>query len=145
MVVPKTLTELFVRAKAYTDRQSPLLEQYALTDFIEEGHFERHLRRTRALYAQRREALMRNLSEVFGDQVSVAGERAGMHVMARFSTSLENDEVVRRAAAAGVFLTNAQPLYLNGGGQGEFVLGFAELDEARIREGVRRLGQAFGI
>lgn len=145
MVVPKTLVELFVRAKAYTDRQSPLLEQYALTDFIEEGHFERHLRRTRALYAQRREALLANLSEVFGARVTVVGERAGMQVLARFATDLPNDELVRRAAATGVFLTNAQPLYLDGGGQGEFVLGFAELDEARIRAGVERLGRAFGI
>lgn len=145
MVVPKSLTGLFVRAKAYSDRQSPLLEQHALTDFIEEGHFERHLRRTRALYAQRRAALLRYLTETFGDAVRVAGDNAGMHVLARFSTPFENADLVRRAAAEGVFLTNAQPLYLGPDGKGAFVLGFAELDEARLREGVRRLGRAFGV
>jgi len=142
VVVPDALVELLARAKAYSDRQSPLLEQHALADFIEEGHFERHLRRMRALYDRRRTALVRALTEHFGAAVSISGERAGMHVLARFDTPFDNEEVVRRAARAGVFIASAEPLYLHEGGHGEFVLGFAELDERRIDDGIRRFAGA---
>jgi GntR family transcriptional regulator / MocR family aminotransferase len=145
IVVPKALVDVFVRAKAYSDRQSPLIEQYALADFIEEGHFERHVRRMRALYERRRNALVDELKETFGPNVAIRGESAGMHLLAKFLIGVPNDELVQRAAREGVSLTNAQPLYLRGGGEGEFVLGFAELDEERIAEGVRRLARAFGV
>jgi len=144
VVVPKALVEVFVRAKAYSDRQSPLIEQYALADFIDEGHFERHVRRMRGLYERRRNALIDQLKTAFGTNVAVRGESAGMHLLAKFSIEVPNDELVLRAAREGVSLTNAQPLYLLGGGEGEFVLGFAELDEERIAEGVQRLARAFG-
>jgi GntR family transcriptional regulator/MocR family aminotransferase len=145
LVVPKSLVEVFVRAKAYSDRQSPLIEQYALADFIDEGHFERHLRRMRALYERRRSALVAALVAAFGERVVILGDSAGMHLLARFSSRFDNDELIRRASREGVSLTNAQPLYQRGGGEGEFVLGFAELDETRIGEGVARLARAFGV
>jgi GntR family transcriptional regulator/MocR family aminotransferase len=98
----------------------------------------------RALYERRRNALVDELKETFGANVAIRGESAGMHLLAKFSIAVPNDELVQRAAREGVSLTNAQPLYLRGGGEGEFVLGFAELDEERIAEGVRRLARAFG-
>lgn len=143
VVLPKPLVDVFTRAKAYSDRQSPLIEQYALADFIEEGHFERHLRRMRALYERRRAALVDELTAAFGSHVEIRGERAGMHLLAKFSVGASNDVLVARAAREGVSLIDAQPLYARTGGDGEFVFGFAELDEARISEGVRRLARAF--
>jgi GntR family transcriptional regulator/MocR family aminotransferase len=143
VVVPRGLADVFIRAKAYSDRQSPLVEQYALADFIDEGHFERHLRRMRRLYERRRDTLVAELKRAFGDRVVIRGESAGMHLLARFALGVPNDELVRRAAREGVSLSSAQPLYVCGGGAGEFVLGFAELDEERIAEGVRRLACAF--
>ncbi|HEY0799009.1 MAG TPA: hypothetical protein VGD50_07650, partial [Candidatus Baltobacteraceae bacterium] len=120
-------------------RQAPLLEQHALADFIDEGHFERHLRRMHHLYGRRRAALVSALQRYFPGKVTIVGESAGMHLLARFATARSNTEIVAGAAQVGVFITSAEPLYLHGGGHGEFVLGFAELDEHRIDEGISRL------
>ncbi|MBO3460036.1 PLP-dependent aminotransferase family protein [Aetokthonos hydrillicola Thurmond2011] len=49
LVLPKNLVNIFANAKCLADRQSPLLEQQVLTDFINEGHLERHIRRMRTL------------------------------------------------------------------------------------------------
>ena len=54
LVVPPGLAKIFAQAKRLVDRHSPLLEQCVLADFINEGHLERHLRRMRTLYSQRR-------------------------------------------------------------------------------------------
>ena len=52
-----------------------------LTDFICEGHFERHLRRSRTRNATRREALLEALATSLGRRVEVSGANAGMHLL----------------------------------------------------------------
>lgn len=141
LVLPEDLVRVFCHAKWLSDRQSPLLEQYVLADFIQEGHLERHIRRMRNLYDRRRQTLVKALLRWFPQYVSIMGERAGMHVMIELNMPISNEEVVDRAAQAGIGITSAQPYYLEGGGQGKFVLGYAELSESQIEEGVRKLSK----
>lgn len=141
LVVPTSLTHVFARARWIADRQTPTLEQLALTDFIREGHLDRHLRRMRTLYDKRRQVLVRALRHHFGEGVSILGENTGMHLMVRWQTKLPAEELVRRAAEAGVGIVSAALYYLDCAPQDEFVLGYAGLSERRIQEGVRRLAR----
>lgn len=141
LVAPRPLINPFERAKWLMDRHTPLLEQRALTDFIEEGHFDRHLRRMRTLYDRRRQALVRSLTALFGDRVTIVGENSGMHLMVRFNNRLGNDQILQRAEEAGVGLTDARLYYLRSGGEGEFVFGYSALSERKIQEAIRRLAK----
>ncbi|MBW4643470.1 MAG: PLP-dependent aminotransferase family protein [Goleter apudmare HA4340-LM2] len=141
LVLPHSLIDVFTRAKWLADRQSSLLEQYALTDFINEGHLERHTRRMRSLYDQRRQTLVQSLVSHFGDRVQILGENAGMHLMVKIHTALNDAEIVQRAAQVGVGINSAYPYYLKANPGGEFVLGYAELNEQRIQEGIDRLAK----
>lgn len=141
LVLPHSLVEIFTRAKWLADRQSSLLEQYALTDFINEGHLERHIRRMRSLYDQRRQTLVRCLLSHFGDRVEILGENAGMHLMVKIHTAWSDEEIVQRAAQVGVGINPAYPQYLKTSPGSEFVLGYAELNEQLIQEGIRRLAE----
>ena len=58
VVCPGWLLEAVVEEKRLGDRGSPVLDQLALAALIESGRYDRHLRRMRALYAARREALV---------------------------------------------------------------------------------------
>jgi len=142
VVVPDALARVFARARWLADRQTPTLEQAALTDFIVEGHLERHLRRMRTMYDNRRRALVRALKTHFDVRARILGENAGMHLTVRLRTRLHDDEVMRRAAEAGVGLVSARIYYLGAAPANEFVLGYAGLSERRIQEGVRRLAKA---
>jgi GntR family transcriptional regulator / MocR family aminotransferase len=141
LIVPEHLAQIFARAKWLADRQTPMLEQKVLTDFISEGHLERHLRRMRTLYDRRRQALVRALNHQFGKRVEILGENTGMHLMVRLQTRLSDEEVVLRAREEGVGLVSASLYYLGKGRQDEFVLGYASLSERKIQEGVRRLAK----
>ena len=144
LVAAPSLARVFARAKWLADRQSPAVEQRVLADFINEGHLERHLRRMRTLYGARRQTLVRAFETFFGDRVKILGGNAGMHLMIRLLSGLDDDEIERRARASGVGLVSARPYYLGGerpNNMGEFVLGYAGLSERRIREGVRRLAK----
>ncbi len=139
LVAPADLVEVLARARWAVDRQTPSLEQFALNDFLREGHLDRHLRRMRVLYGQRREVLMEELTRWFSGRVTLWGESAGLHLMVRFRTRLRDSELIRRAADVGVGLASTAGCRIEGKGQGEFLLCFGCLDAATIQEGMRRL------
>ena len=64
LVVPPDLTGAFTVARELVDRHPPTVEQAVLAEFIAAGHFGRHLRRMRALYAARQEALIEKKSHI---------------------------------------------------------------------------------
>ncbi|MGL4623211.1 MAG: PLP-dependent aminotransferase family protein [Chroococcidiopsis sp.] len=145
LVLPPDLVGVFCHAKWLADRQSPLHEQYVLADFIVEGHLERHIRRMRHLYDRRRQVLVQALSKYFPQQVSIVGENAGMHVMIQLNLPLSDEEILVRAAQVGVGITNASPYYLKDSCRGQFILGYTELDESQIEEGISRLSKVLNI
>lgn len=139
LVAPADLVDVIARARWAADRQTHMLEQCALNDFIREGHLDRHIRRMRVRYGRRREALMEELERHFRDRATLWGESAGLHLMVRFRTRLEDAELIRRAAGLGVGLESAAGCRIAGRSSGEFLLRFGCMDEATIREGLRRL------
>ena len=135
VIAPRQFVEPLRRAKWLADRQTSVLEQAALTDFIREGHLERHIRRMRRLYGHRREVLVDSLARHFGDRATVRGDAAGMHLMVRF----KEEAIAEHAAAGRVMLMSASGYYLTKPRPGEFIFGFSSIGERTIREGVKRL------
>ncbi len=144
VVVPQSLVEVLAHAKWLVDRQSPLIEQHALTDFINEGHLEHHIRRMRTLYDGRRKTLAEALATYLGRRASILGDNAGMHLMARLTTEFDDNELIARAAQTGLEIISARPYYLHSQYRGEFIFGYSNLSERKIREGIRRLSAVVG-
>jgi GntR family transcriptional regulator/MocR family aminotransferase len=135
VIAPPRFVAALKRAKWLADRHTSLLDQAALTDFIREGHLERHIRRMRRLYGRRREVLVEALARHFGDSAKVRGDAAGMHLLVRF----DDDGIVESAAARKVLVMSASSYYLTKPPSGEFIFGFSSIGERTIREGVKRL------
>jgi GntR family transcriptional regulator/MocR family aminotransferase len=142
LVLPRSLVSLFTCAKWLSDRQLPLLEQQVLADFIESGHLESHIRKMRSLYDRRRQVLVQALKDRFGEQATILGEKAGIHLMVRLHAQLTDEEIIQRAAQVGVGMMSAQPQYLKANQPGEFIFGYGELTEEQLQEGIRRLAQS---
>ena len=140
-MLPPNLVALFAQAKWLNDRQLPTLEQQVLTDFINEGYLESHIRRMRSRYDRCRQVLVQELKDQFGDRVAIFGEKAGIHLMVRLHTEFSDEEIVTRAAKVGVGLMSARSQYLGLGGKGEFIFGYGELSQTQIQTGVQRLAQ----
>lgn len=136
VISPSSVVPFFSRAKWLADRQTPMLEQAVLADFLAEGHMERHIRRMRRLYGLRREALLDSLHRHFGNRAHVMGDAAGMHAMVRFD---DHNGILERAARNRVELVKADDYYLTKAPGNEFIFGFSALPERTIREGIKRL------
>ncbi|HZH25663.1 MAG TPA: PLP-dependent aminotransferase family protein [Azospirillaceae bacterium] len=146
LVVPAALASIFAKAKRLADRHTPNLEQEALAALIGSGGYERHVRRARRRNGERRAALLAALSANFGDDVTVVGADAGLHVVVWLNRVPRTQErmLIARAHAAGVGVYPVTPLYApvptaalpeTAG----LVLGYAGLDEQAIERGVRAL------
>jgi len=139
LIATDALAHRFAAAKWMMDRHSSLLEQMALADFIKEGHLERHVRRMRRLYHQRRMALVSALDQHFGEAAEILGDQAGMHILVRF----RNLEREPDPARDGVRLTSASKYYFSNAPANEYVMGFTAVTERALREGVSRLQRAW--
>lgn len=139
LVVPPAWIPVVSRAKWLCDRHSPTLEQYALTDCITDGHLERHIRRMRHLYDRRRQILANALKSYFGARVTILGENAGIHLMAKIATVLPDEIAIQKAASVGVDLISARDYYLMAPNTGEFIFGYTQLDEVQIERGIQLL------
>ncbi len=144
LVVPPDLVDAFTAARELSDRQPPGLDQAVLADFVGEGHFARHLRRTRALYAERQAVLVEEAGRRLSGRLDVAPAQAGMHLVGWLPAGEDDRKASQRAAERGV---EAPAVSLYGGSpddRGGLLLGYAAFGEAAIREGVRHLAEALG-
>lgn len=143
LVVPPSLVSAVASLKFLMDYQTPTFEQQVLADFINEGHFERHLRRSWARNAARRAALLEALHDVFGDRVEVSGANAGVHVVAWFRGVASSDlgALAERAAEKDLGIYPVTPYFLRPPVRAGLLFGYASLNEQEIREGVAVLGE----
>ncbi len=132
--------DAFARARAVTDRQASTLTQAVVADFIHEGHFARHIRRMRKLYAERQDVLLRAAQDV--PEIDVRPCETGLHVVG-WLTGPQRDRAVSRAAARRD--VDAAPLsayYAQRCPRQGLMLGYAGCDAAQIRGGMRALATA---
>ncbi len=109
LILPSSLVEKFLELRRYMDTHLPILEQAVLTDFMAEGHFTRHLRRMRTLYAERRATLLeaaRNLP------LDIYAPEAGIHCVGWLPAGTDEQAVVRQGAAHDLELTPISTLRL---------------------------------
>jgi GntR family transcriptional regulator/MocR family aminotransferase len=144
LVLPEALVEPVVAAKALEDTGTAALEQLVLADFIRTGHFDRHLRRTNALNAARRNALVAALRKEFGERAEVCGANAGLHILVWLKGKRGGmiADVHHKAEMAGVGLYTVDSFYTKPPRRTGVVLGYAPLREREIREGIQRLAAA---
>lgn len=142
VVVPPDLVDAFVASRALIDRGSPSMEQAVLADFIAEGHFERHIRRMRSLYAERQAALIEAAPGELGGLLEVMRSSSGMELIGWLPEGVDDRDASRSAAARDVEVTPLSTYYAGPPHRGGLLLGYTGVDEQEIRDGVRRLGAA---
>jgi len=144
LVLPPSLVDVFVAFRRGTDLRSSSLEQAVLCDFMVEGHFGRHLRRMRDLYAQRLEALTHYGGRYLRGLLEVSGARAGLYTAAFLHNGMTSRQAESIAAAHGLETRALDRFTLKRNDPKGLLLGFAAFDEKAIRAGVVRLAAALG-
>jgi GntR family transcriptional regulator/MocR family aminotransferase len=142
LVVPRDLIHAFLVARFFATRHPPRLEQATLAAFINQGHFDRHIRRMRTLYAQRQDALLRALHKELPDGIGVQAAGAGMHLLAQLPNGSSDAALSRHAASLGVDTAALSAFTIKRKLPPALILGYTGLSERAIKTGVGRLARA---
>ncbi|MGW3493520.1 MocR-like pyridoxine biosynthesis transcription factor PdxR [Streptomyces sp. NPDC001020] len=141
LLCPPALVESVVAFKASDDRGSPTLDQVALARLIASGRYDRHLRRMRTVYAARRATLVEALA-AHAPGVRLTGLAAGFHAVAHLGAGCDEEQVVAaaRARRIGLYGMAANRSAPDGTGGARLVLGFGNVSERAVAEGIAAVG-----
>ena len=145
MVLPPALVDAFVQARAILDRHAAIVPQIVLTDFITEGHFGRHIKRTREAYAERRSALLEAVDTHLAEHLRPGPADAGLQLSTTFPIRRDDQAVARRAREKGIEVRALSGFYLDsdlpgeGGQLSGLILGFASIPVGDIKRGAPAL------
>jgi GntR family transcriptional regulator/MocR family aminotransferase len=142
LVVPAALVDAVAREKILADRGTARIEQHAFADFLTRGELDRHLRRMRARYRSRRDALIAALADALPEAV-VSGVAAGLHITVRLPEGDDEGAIREQARERSIELETMSEFRPHGLDQPPaLVLGYAQMPEPAIRAGVRELADA---
>jgi GntR family transcriptional regulator / MocR family aminotransferase len=139
LVIPADLLSYFAANLSVSIRHAPVLEQAVLCDFISEGHFGRHLRRMREVYAGRLSALMEGAKENLEGLLEISNIEAGLQTVGWLGNGIDGKSAAKAAASRGVEVVPLRWLSHGRKKREGLQLGFAAVDANEIRRGVREL------
>ena len=146
IVIPSDLVDRFLTIRRAMDLGPPSFYQEVLADFIGEGHFGRHIRRMRALYGERRSALVDSIRRELGSMVEVLGDAAGMHLAVTLPKRSRDVEIAERAARQSLSMWPLSLSYLGERSRRPgLILGFGSTRVEEILPAVRKLRNLLAV
>ncbi|HEX6049703.1 MAG TPA: PLP-dependent aminotransferase family protein [Gemmatimonadaceae bacterium] len=143
VIVPPGLVDLFRATQSLTDHVAPSVEQATLAEFIDDGHFTRHVRQMRAAYAERQDALLRGIARELGDLVEAQPVETGMHLVAWLRDRRADDVRISRLAHEAGVEAGALSIYrVEARLPPGLLLGFAAVRPSDMGPALRLLRQA---
>jgi GntR family transcriptional regulator/MocR family aminotransferase len=140
LVVPEALLPAVAAAKESDDLGTPVVEQLALADFLERGQLDRHLRRTRAVYRARRDALVAALARLL-PECRPTGVAAGLHLVVRLPDGTDEEAALAAARASGLGLSGLSEHRIEPGPPA-LLLGYGRLPEPAMEAATEALADS---
>lgn len=145
IVLPEKILKIYRERCSFLSSTVSKVDQKILQKFLEEGYYERHLNKTRALYKSRHDTLLGCLKDMKGN-FSISGENAGVHLLLHFGRNVSEAELIEKAAGVGVKVYGLSEYYVEDSGDGReavILLGYANMSEEKIREAAGLLKKAW--
>lgn len=137
MVLPEVLLEVYKKKYRFINTTVSKVDQLIVQKFIEEGYYERHLNKTRAMYKSRHDVLIEELRPLL-DICRISGEHAGVHLLLTFKDGRTEEELIAAAAERGIRVYGLSDYQIRkeAAHEATILLGYANLTETQIREAV---------
>ena len=132
LVIPEDLVAIFSIVRNANDTFASMLYQLAMTDFIREGHFARHIRKMRSLYAQRRQELVAAIAGTLPGTLQVVGDNAGVQLLSLLSHGADDVEIANEAARRGIAVKALSQCCIKPTKRTGLILGFGNISPREI-------------
>ena len=140
-VAPQPLAEPIAALRQLIDWHPPIAMQTALAGFIDDGLLDKHIRRSRRVYAERHHILTEALSGPLAGHLKARTPNAGLHVAALLREGLCEKEVLRAAARHGIVTSGLRDCFHTGPAQSGLLMGFGTVSSTGLQAALRTLGR----
>ncbi|MBV8215964.1 MAG: PLP-dependent aminotransferase family protein, partial [Verrucomicrobia bacterium] len=129
----------FSRVRETSDIFPPPLHQEVLTDFIREGHLERHIRRMRMLYMERHDMLVAEIQKRLGPTFEVVTANAGTYLVMLLPKAFRDTVVAEKAAQSDISTVPLSICYQEDPRKQGLILGYGGVNRKQIQDGMTKL------
>jgi GntR family transcriptional regulator / MocR family aminotransferase len=140
-VVPRPLAEPIAALRQLIDWHPPIAMQTALASFINDGLLDKHIRRSRRIYAERHHILTEALSGSLSDHLAARASNAGLHVAAILKGGLCEKDVLQAAARHGIATSGLHDCFRTAPAQQGLLIGFGAVSTTGLPAALRTLGR----
>ncbi|NWA28738.1 PLP-dependent aminotransferase family protein [Pseudomonas gingeri] len=130
LVVPREQVERFEQVTRLWRNRCPELLQGTVSDFLNQGHFTRHLKKMRQLYSMRRALLVKALEEVGSGILKVDPQAGGINLLVRVLVDLPDTRIAEQARAAGLSIGPLSRWQVESGEEGGLLMSFTNVVSA---------------
>lgn len=145
MVLPEPLLEIYRNKAGFYASTVSRIDQNILYQFIDQGFYERHLNRMRAIYKSKHDALLAGLKPL-EDRFVIRGECAGLHVLLTHRNGRQEKDLLEQAEQVGVRVYGISDALIYPKEDvfpSTVMLGYANLNEREIEEGTTLLNEVW--
>ncbi len=140
VILPEELQKQWIRLRTHTDVQNPIFEQAALAMLMRTRKLDRHIRKMRRIYGERRGVLLESLKETFDREYHICGDDAGLHLTVQFPGLRFDDQFRKSGLEKGINITPAGYHCIEKGmHEDKLLIGYGHLEPDTIREGMKLL------
>lgn len=146
MILPKHLMAQFLQTMGFYSCTVSNFEQYTLTRFLQDGHFERHINRMRNFYHNQRDILLKGLKDSpLASRITIKEEDAGLHFLLSVDTSVPDEMILQRAKQQEIRLAPLSQYYCQDCSFAEhtFVMSYSSIHPEHMKEAIARLCSVF--
>ncbi|MBY0122785.1 PLP-dependent aminotransferase family protein [Bacillus sp. S/N-304-OC-R1] len=147
LVLPPSLVDTYyqLRSQLFMEQSSSRVFQRTLQLFMEQGHFERHIRKMRNIYQKKHDCLIQSIETYMGSRVQVIGKNAGFYILLQVHSDKSERELLQRAIDSGIRISSTSFTWLNTKetDSKEFLIGFSGIELEKIEEGIKVLSEAW--
>ena len=145
MVLPQKLLDIYNEGYYLYEQSVSRLYQQILETFMEEGYWERHIRKMRTIYSKKNALIVNSINQYMDSRVSIVGKDAGLHVLVEINNGMNEQKLIEAAANLGVkvysysaYLFSTDNYYCP-----RIIIGFGGLSEDYIVSGIKLLKKAW--
>jgi len=144
MVLPPPLLKNYQNQFLHFESTTSLLSQLTMAKFMEEGEWNRHIKRMRLVYKRKMQCIVTELKNQFAQQLTIIGEQSGLYILVKVHLNHSEEELIERASLYGVKVYPTSIYFINNHSDEPILkLGFSNLTCEEIQEGVKLLKEAW--
>jgi GntR family transcriptional regulator/MocR family aminotransferase len=144
MVLPQLLLNRYKNQFLHFESTTSLLSQVTMAKFMEEGEWNRHIKRMRLVYKRKMQCLVSELKKHFKQNISIIGDQSGLYLLVKVHLKHSEEWLIERASIYGVKVYPTSIYFIKNYSDEPIIkLGFSNLTCDEIEEGVKLLKEAW--